>query len=582
MSKLKIATTIHIAFASIFVYILVLASGNYQIIQTEFESSEKLYNNYGKIQGDVSMGFAYFQEVKSDLRNVLYLYANNPEKQSSAIEDINIARDNIETFCKKAEAAFIDDDLLSKYKDAHDNIEVYLSDVDQCLIYVSQNNLPDARRHLYNNGVDSANRAEALIDELLGDLDEKANTILNEVREMHGFSIIVMLVLLIFILLSTIFAARIMSKTICVPMLKIENIAKRISLGDVSHKIKKIDNNNKNEIAILHNSFCDMVDNLKLQADALEKLSNGEFNIDYVPASSDDVVGNAIEKLIKDNNTAFGVIRNAAKQITVGSEQIAAASQTLAQGSTEQASAIQQISASVTDIANKTKDNASQATEVHSIVQETKEDIMHSNIRMNEMVAAMEEINEASGNIQKVIKVIDDIAFNTNILALNASVEAARAGEQGKGFAVVAEEVRNLAGRSAKASNQTSAMIEDSIEKIKKGSELAQETAKSLLIVSEMIDKVTGLSVTIAESSNNQATATAQIDQALSQVSQVVQTNSATSQQCASASEQLSGQVRGLEMQISRYKLKDVIDEPSSYKLEYEEPVMLGNPDAKY
>ena len=274
-----------------------------------------------------------------------------------------------------------------------------------------------------------------------------------------------------------------------------------------------------------------------------------------MPASSDDVVGNAIEKLIKDNNTAFGVIRNAAKQITVGSEQIAAASQTLAQGSTEQASAIQQISASVTDIANKTKDNASQATEVHSIVQETKEDIMHSNIRMNEMVAAMEEINEASGNIQKVIKVIDDIAFNTNILALNASVEAARAGEHGKGFAVVAEEVRNLAGRSAKASNQTSVMIEDSIEKIRKGSELAQETAKSLLIVSEMIDKVTGLSVTIAESSNNQATATAQIDQALSQVSQVVQTNSATSQQCAAASEELSNQASKMRDMLSIYNL---------------------------
>lgn len=582
MNKLKIGTTIHIAFASMFVYILILAFGNYYIIQTEFESSETLYNNYGKIQGDVSMGFAYFQEIKADLRNVLYLYANDIEKQSSAIEDINIARDNMEVFCKKAEAAFIDDDLLSKYQEAHDNVDIYLSDVDKCLMFVSQSNLPDARRHLYNNGVDSANRAEDLIDELLVDLDKKANTILSEVRRIHEASVIIMLVILVFILLSIIFSARIMSRTLCVPMKKLEDIARRISFGDVSHEIQKFDSNNKNEIAVLHNSFCDMVSNLKLQADALEKLSNGQFNIDYIPASSDDVVGIAIEKLIKDNNTAFGVIRNAAKQITVGSEQIAAASQTLAQGSTEQASAIQQISASVTDIANKTKDNASQATEVHSIVQETKEDIMHSNIRMNEMVAAMEEINEASGNIQKVIKVIDDIAFNTNILALNASVEAARAGEQGKGFAVVAEEVRNLAGRSAKASNQTSAMIEDSIEKIKKGSELAQETAKSLLVVSDMIDKVTGLSVMIAESSNNQATATAQIDQALSQVSQVVQTNSATSQQCASASEELSGQVRGLEMQVSRYKLKDVIGEPSSYKLEYDEPVMIGNPDAKY
>ena len=121
-------------------------------------------------------------------------------------------------------------------------------------------------------------------------------------------------------------------------------------------------------------------------------------------------------------------------------------------------------------------------------------------------------------------------------------------------------------------------MIEDSIAKVKRGSELAKKTARSLMLVSEMVDKVTGLSESIAETSNNQATATAQIDQALSQVSQVVQTNSATSQQCASASEELSGQIRGLEMQVSKFKLKgtEEIQQPS-YALEYEEPKMIGS-----
>lgn len=580
MSKMKIGNTIYITFFAMIIYILCLAFGNYYIIRSEASNSDVLYNNYGKIQGDVSMGFAYFQEVKADLRNVLYLYARDSEKQASAIEAIGTARENMEKSFGKAEENFLDSDILEKYKKAQEQIGLYLSDVDTCLLYVSQGNIAQARRHLYENGVQSANAAAGLVNQLIEQLQEKALVMLEGETRNREISNIIIVIFLVFIIISTIFAARILIRSIRNPLVNLTDIAGYIASGDINHDIVRYDES-KNEITLLHNSFCDMASHLKQQAKALEQIAGGNLDIDYTPASANDVVGKAIEKLIKDNNTAFSVIKSAAKQITTGSGQIAAASQTLAKGSTEQASAIQQISASITDIANKTKDNAAQANEVNSIVMETKDDITSGNEYMQEMVTAMEEINESSENIQKIIKVIDDIAFNTNILALNASVEAARAGEYGKGFAVVAEEVRNLAGKSAQASSQTAGMIEDSIVKVKRGSHLAQETAKSLMLVSEMVDKVTSLSTAIAEASNNQASATAQIDQALSQVSQVVQTNSATSQQCASASEELSGQIRGLEMQVSKFKLKgtsetrEIYAEP--YALEYEEPMMIGS-----
>lgn len=580
MSKIKIGNMIYITFFSMIIYILCLAFGNYYIIQSEASNSDMLYNNYGKIQGDVSMGFAYFQEVKVDLRNVLYLYARDSEKQAEAIKSIDTAKENMEKSFQKAEKEFLDDEIREKYDKAQEQIGLYLADVDTCLLYVSQGNIAKARRHLYENGVKSANAAAGLVNQLIEGLQEKASVMLAEEARDRKVSNTVVVIFLVFVILSTIFGARLLIRTIRNPLVKLTEVAGYISSGDINHDITRLDES-KNEIISLHNSFYDMAEHLKQQAKALEQLAGGNLGIDYTPASANDVVGKAIEKLINDNNTAFSVIKSAANQITIGSGQIASASQTLAQGSTEQASAIQQISASITDIANKTKDNAAQANEVNSIVLETKDDIDSGNEYMHEMVEAMEEINEASENIQKIIKVIDDIAFNTNILALNASVEAARAGEAGKGFAVVAEEVRNLAGRSAQASSQTAVMIEDSIEKVKRGSHLARETAKSLALVSEMVDKVTNLSMAIAEASNNQASATAQIDQALTQVSQVVQTNSATSQQCASASEELSGQIRGLEMQVSKFKLKNqqgvngTYAEP--YALEYEEPMMIGS-----
>ena len=336
------------------------------------------------------------------------------------------------------------------------------------------------------------------------------------------------------------------------PIAKLSVVAKKMAMGDINQKLERESND---EFGDLTEDFAYMIDNISEHANITQKVAEGDLTLTCTPISEYDTMGISLKKMLRDNNKNLTVIKDAASRMAAGANEVAGASNSLAEGTTEQASAIQEITASIEEIANGARINADDANRANELVQNTKNEAIRGNEQMKHMIEAMQDINDSSENISKIMKVIDDIAFQTNILALNASVEAARAGIHGKGFAVVADEVRNLASKSAEAAKDSAEMIEDSIKKVEIGSKLAVETAAALEEIQEHVENIAALVSAIADASINQATSVNQINAGISQIADVVQTNSATSEECAAASAELLSLAGQLQQSVDKYKL---------------------------
>ena len=351
------------------------------------------------------------------------------------------------------------------------------------------------------------------------------------------------------------------AKNIVRPIRQITHVANDIADGSLD---VHIDIESKDEVGQLASALGRTVDQLRRYSAYiseitvnLERMASGDMRIELNETYAGEFasIKTAFEAISTSLNETLFNINESAKQVSIGSGQVASGAQALASGSTEQAATVEELSATVTEVARQAEDNSRYVKDTTSRLENSALRLGQGNQHMDLLTEAMGEISDSSSQIAQITKVIEDIAFQTNILALNAAIEAARAGTAGRGFAVVAEEVRNLAGRSAEAANQTAGLIEASVVTVGRGSQITAETAEILSQVEAETNEIVKSISKIEEVSAQQANALGQVMDGLSQVTAVVQTNAATAEENSASSQEMSAQASILQSAVGRFKL---------------------------
>lgn len=345
--------------------------------------------------------------------------------------------------------------------------------------------------------------------------------------------------------------------TLSEPISEALNVLEDMSVGNLSSTVQGDYKGKFNDIKVAVNkTSANITSYIKEISSVLEKMSNGDLSVEITRNYVGDfsLIKESINKIIYSMRQISGEIKRASLQLLDGAESISQSSIALADGTAKQANSINEISISIEAVNKQALNNAKQALNAKNIAENSMKGAIISNEEMQNLKRAMKDIEDASSNISKVIEVIESISFQINILALNAAVEAARAGVHGKGFAVVAEEVRSLAGRSQKATHDTSVFINTSAEKVKHGIEISNETINSLKNILEDVKNVSDIVSEIADFSQIQADSISSITSEIGHISDVIQNNSAQSQQTAAAAEELNSQAEILNTTTAFFK----------------------------
>ncbi|MBS5125865.1 MAG: HAMP domain-containing protein [Clostridium sp.] len=493
-----------------------------------------------------------------DIRDA-YIRAENGENISSYDQNVKKYVNEITNELEYVYNINKDPEIARELENFGNNISKWINIGNEILTAINNKDMAKANKLILN---DCPEVLDVIIEQVSLIGDKISTNVQDDIQGTTRYIGIVMIIIIVIIIIGLILITKVVQaiiESISNPVEEIKSAALEMAKGNYDLEIEYT---SEDEIGVLADCMREMIlftkDNISNITEVLNKFAEGNFDVEI----EDNYIGEfieikeSLEKIVDSINNTFYDIKIVTEQVKDGSEQVASTAQVISEGAINQAGIIQELMAAIGQINEKVKVSTEQANSTNVLTIELGNQIELNNEKMNEMVTAMNKIEESSRNIKSIINTIYSISEQTNLLALNAAIEAARAGESGKGFAVVADEIRKLAEESSVAVKNTEILIEDSISNVNNGKNIADEASEALNAVVGKAKEAVELIGTIAKLTEQGAMSISEVYEGIDQIAEVVESNTAISEESAAASEELSSQSESLQNMIDKFKLR--------------------------